>query len=67
MESWYTSTKSAEIEVLSCVCGYHAYKDRWAAAVGELLMCSREPTNASARYAVAVIKKETTNWPPTEQ
>ena len=34
--SWYASTKRAEIEVLSCVRGYHVYKDRWAAAVGEL-------------------------------
>ena len=25
--SQYASTKRAEIEVLSCVCGYYAYKD----------------------------------------
>ena len=24
--SWYASTKGAEKEVLSCVCGYHMYK-----------------------------------------
>ena len=36
------------------------YKDRWAAAVGELFTCSREPTNESVRYAVAVIKEGTT-------
>ena len=58
--SQYTSTKGVEIEVLSCVRGYHMYKDRWAAAVGELLTCSREPTDASVRYAVAVIKEGTT-------
>ena len=52
--------KSAEIQVLSCVRGYHVCKDRWAAAVGELLTYSREPTNASVRYAVAAIKKGTT-------
>ena len=34
-----------------------SYKDRWAAAVAELLKCSREPTYVSARYAVAVIKE----------
>ena len=51
---------SAETEVPSCVCGYHVYKDRWAVAVGELLTCFREPTNASDRYAVAVIKDRTT-------
>ena len=55
-----TSTKSAEIEVLSCVCGYHVYKNRWAAAVGELLTCSRGPTNGSNRYAFAMIKEGTT-------
>ena len=26
-------------------------------AVGEMLQCSREPTNVSTRYAVAVIKE----------
>ena len=34
--SQYASTERAEIEVLSCVRGYHVYKDRWAVAVGEL-------------------------------
>ena len=58
--SRYASTKSAEIEVLSCMRGYHVYNDRWAATVGELLTCSREPTNASVRYAVGVIKEGTT-------
>ena len=42
------------------MCGYHVYKERWAAAVGELSTRSREPTNASARYTVTVIKDETT-------
>ena len=34
-----------------------SYKDRWAVAVGELLKCSRELTNASTRYAVPLIKE----------
>ena len=34
--SCYAFTKRAEIEVLSCVRGYHVYKERWVAAVGEL-------------------------------
>ena len=55
--SRYASTKSAEIEVLSCMRGYHVYKDRWAAAVGKLFTCSEEPTNSSVRNAVAVIKR----------
>ena len=33
-------------EVVCCVRGYHVYKDVWAAAIGEVLACSREPTNA---------------------
>ena len=40
---------------MDCVVGgYHVYK---AAAIGEELVCTREPTNAANRYAVAV-KKE---------
>ena len=35
-----------EKEVACCVRGYHVYKDMWAAAIGEVLVCSREPTNA---------------------
>ena len=34
--SWCASIKRAEIEVLSCVRGYHVYKDRQAAADGDL-------------------------------
>ena len=34
--SRYSSSKRAEIEVLGCMRGYHVYKDREAAAVGEL-------------------------------
>ena len=60
MGSRYASIMSAETEVPSCMRGYHVYKDRWAVAVGELLTCSREPTNARDRYAVAVIMDGTT-------
>ena len=43
--SRYASTMSAEMEISSCVRGYHdVYKDIWAASVRELLMCSREPS-----------------------
>ena len=34
-----------EIEVLSCIRGYLVYKDVWTAAVGETLVCQREPEN----------------------
>ena len=37
---------ACEKEVACCVRGYHVYKDIWAAAIGEVLVCSREPTNA---------------------
>ena len=37
-----------------CIRGYHIYKEVWEAAVGELLVCEREPENASDQYAVAV-------------
>ena len=36
-----------EKEIACCVRGYHVHKDIWAAAIGEVLKCSRdrEPTN----------------------
>ena len=45
-----------ELEISSCVRGYHVYQDIWTPAVGEELDCIREPTNSSDRYAVAVVK-----------
>ena len=49
---------SSEKEV-TCVRGYHVYKDIWAVAIGEELVCVREPTNMADRYAVAILKQET--------
>ena len=34
------------------------YKDRWDAAIGEVLACEKEPHNVEDRYAVAVRKDE---------
>ena len=48
-----------EKELACCVRGYHVYKDIWAAAIGEELECSREPTNMADRYVVAVRNEET--------
>ena len=45
-----------EREVPCCVKGHHVYQAMWVAVVGEELACEREPTNASDRYAVAVLK-----------
>ena len=45
---------------MACVIrGYLMYKGTciWAAAIGEELVCSREPTNAADRYTVAVTKE----------
>ena len=36
---------------------YRIYKAMWAAAVGEELVCDREPNNDIGRYAIAVIMK----------
>ena len=40
-----------------CNRGYHIYKEVWGVAVGESLVCEREPENASDRYAVAMRKE----------
>ena len=50
---------ACEKEMACCVRGYHVYKDMWATATDEVLVCRREPTNTADRYAVAVIKGET--------
>ena len=42
-----------------CVRGYHVYREIWEAAVGEVLICEREPRNAKDGYAVAVKKDGT--------
>ena len=43
-------------EISSCVRGYHVYRTIWDAAIGEDLMCEREPSNEHDRYAVAIKK-----------
>ena len=45
-----------EYDIACCVHGYHIYRHFWEAAVGETLICKREPTNHNDRNAVAVIK-----------
>ena len=42
--------------IASCVRGYHIYKEKWTAAVGEMLCCAREVGNVLDRYAVSVLK-----------
>ena len=50
---------AGEMQMPCCIRGYHVYKDVWEAAIGEVLVCHREPTNATDRYAVAVTKAAT--------
>ena len=40
---------------MACVRGYHVYKDTWAAATGEVLVCSREPTNTKKNSRCKII------------
>ena len=44
------------MEMECCVRSYHVYGYVWEAAIGEELECQREPSNATDRYAVAVVK-----------
>ena len=43
---------ACEKEMACCVRGYHVDKDMWAAAIGEVLLCSREPTNVGEIFSV---------------
>ena len=47
---------ACEKETACCVRGYHVYKDIWAAAIGEVLVCSQEPTNAQKIFVVKFIR-----------
>ena len=46
------------LEVSSTVRGYHVYKRRWDATIGEVLQAEREgPRNVHDRYAVTLTKE----------
>ena len=59
----------------SSVCGYHAYRIIWDAAIGEDWVCERELSDEHDRYALAVaIKKDgviaeviANHWPLTSK
>ena len=40
---------AGEKEMACCLRGYHENKDIWAATIVEVLLCSREPINATDR------------------
>ena len=44
-----TTSREEVLERRCCVGDYHVYKDMWKTAVGEMLICEREPDNASDR------------------
>ena len=48
----------ASFEWNRCLRGYRVYQSIWDAAVGESIICRREPLNPQDRYAVAVIKDD---------
>ena len=46
-------------KAMACVVrGYSVHKVIWEAMIREELVCSKVPTNAADRYAVAVMKEE---------
>ena len=54
MENLCTETDTFCME--ATIRGYHVYRDIWEAAVGEVLLCKREPDNRKDRYAVATTR-----------
>ena len=55
-------TAAAVVEISSYVRGYHAYQEKWHPLQGDVLQLAREPTNATEKLAIAVIKKTATLW-----
>ena len=51
---------TATFTLISCVRGYHVYKDIWDPVVGETLNCECEDRNYKDPYAVGVKKVGTT-------
>ena len=51
-------------EMAYCVRGYHVYKDTWAAAIGEVLVHSREQTNAGKIFFVKLYHTHSNLRPP---
>ena len=49
---------AGEKEIDFCVRGYHVYKDIWAAAIREMLVCSREPTNIGKFFIVKLYSRK---------
>ena len=54
MENLCTETDTFCME--ATIRGYHVYRDIWEGAVGEVLLCKREPDNRKYPYAVATTR-----------
>ena len=50
-----TEEMAGEKEIACCVRGYHVYKDIWAVAIWEVLVCSREPNNVGKIFHCKII------------
>ena len=49
---------AGEKEMACCVRGYHIYKDIWAAAIREVLVCSMEPTNVGQMFVIELYSRK---------
>ena len=49
---------AGEKEMACCVRSYHVYKDIWAAAIREVLVCSTEPTNVGKFFIVKLYSRK---------
>jgi len=49
---------AAEKEMACCARCYHVYKDIWAAAIREVLVCSTKPTNVRKIFVVKLYSRK---------
>ena len=59
MASQVVGTCAGILEFDSFIRGYHAYKDTWNPAVGDVLRFQRETTNVKDKLAVSVMYQST--------
>ena len=50
-----------------CVRGYHVYQEIWEAAVGEVLVCEREPRNVEGSVRCGGKERQNSYRTPTEK
>ena len=52
------SQMAATFTLVSCIRGYHVYKDIWDPGLGESVRCEREDRNPQDPYAVGLKKDD---------